>query len=154
MRREKSRPCGHERLFLGLFCPLGRSGETRTRGLMVPNHARYQLRYTSKNTIIIRRYIRFVNRFFAILFYALIGTLPISALVFLYFGLFFILRLESYVRDDKSSAARGAGRTRGKPFKHVAHIRVVDERGFAVAYRAFLIKYIHALSFVFHGAYL
>ena len=25
----------------------GRSGETRTRGLMVPNHARYQLRYTS-----------------------------------------------------------------------------------------------------------
>ena len=25
----------------------GRSGETRTRGLMVPNHARYQLRYAS-----------------------------------------------------------------------------------------------------------
>ena len=30
----------------GGFC-CGRSGETRTRGLMVPNHARYQLRYTS-----------------------------------------------------------------------------------------------------------
>ena len=28
-------------------CDCGRSGETRTRGLMVPNHARYQLRYTS-----------------------------------------------------------------------------------------------------------
>ena len=28
-------------------CTFGRSGETRTRGLMVPNHARYQLRYTS-----------------------------------------------------------------------------------------------------------
>ena len=26
----------------------GRSGEARTPGLMVPNHARYQLRYTSK----------------------------------------------------------------------------------------------------------
>ena len=26
---------------------IGRSGETRTRGLMVPNHARYQLRYAS-----------------------------------------------------------------------------------------------------------
>ena len=29
------------------MCFCGRSGETRTRGLMVPNHARYQLRYTS-----------------------------------------------------------------------------------------------------------
>ena len=27
----------------------GRSGETRTPALMVPNHARYQLRYTPKN---------------------------------------------------------------------------------------------------------
>lgn len=32
--------------FLALWS--GRSGETWTRGLMVPNHARYQLRYTSK----------------------------------------------------------------------------------------------------------
>ena len=30
---------------------LGRSGETRTRGLCVPNAARYQLRYTPKRTM-------------------------------------------------------------------------------------------------------
>jgi len=30
----------------GKVCLFGRSGETRTRGLMLPKHARYQLRYT------------------------------------------------------------------------------------------------------------
>ena len=31
--------------------PRGRSGEIRTPGLMDPNHARYQLRYTPKYSI-------------------------------------------------------------------------------------------------------
>src|SRR5699024_4771734 len=44
------------------FLSLGRSGETRTRGLLLPKQARYQLRNTPAVWYSIPRLGRFVNR--------------------------------------------------------------------------------------------
>ena len=52
------------------FLSLGRSGETRTRGLLLPKQARYQLRNTPAVWYSIPRLGRFVNREFDAAFVA------------------------------------------------------------------------------------
>ena len=62
-----------------------------------------------------------------------------------------LLRFKADLGYGYRAAAFGAGRARRKSFEHIAHIGIVYERQFVIAFGATLVVYVSALLFILYG---